>query len=155
MTNRDSMPTKPGPDGRTEAGFTLVEALVAIVVLVFGLIGVTNLMIVAASSNSVANQGTAAATIAAQQLELLKATPYNTLATGGSVTADAPGPPPFFRDDDLPGVGRIHTRWEVVATGDPLVRFVRVRSEGTGVLSVRRSRAEFTTFRTCTAANCP
>jgi type II secretory pathway pseudopilin PulG len=153
MTNRDSMPTEMGQDGRTEAGFTLVEALVAIVVLVFGLIGVTNLMIVAASSNAVANQGTAAATIAAQQLELLKATPYNTLAAGGSV--EPPDVAGFFRDDDLPGVGRIHTRWEVVATGDPLVRFVRVRSEGTGVLSVRRSRAEFTTFRTCTSAVCP
>ena len=152
MTNRESMPTEMGQDGRTEAGFTLVEALVAIVVLVFGLIGVTNLMIVAASSNSVANQGTAAATIAARQLELLKATPYNTLAAGGAVDSDVSG---FNRDDQLPGVGLIHTRWEVVATGDPLVRFVRVRSEGTGVLSVRRSRAEFTTFRTCTSAVCP
>ncbi len=35
-----------------EAGFTLIEALVAIVVLVFGLMAVTNLMIVAASSNT-------------------------------------------------------------------------------------------------------
>lgn len=155
MTNRDSMPTEMAQDGRTEAGFTLVEALVAIVVLVFGLIAITNLMIVAASSNSVANQGTAAATIAAQQLELLKATPYNTLVAGGSVDTDDPGPPVFFRDDQLPGVGVIHTRWQVVATGDPLVRFIRVRSEGTGVLSRQRSRAEFTTFRSCTAANCP
>jgi type II secretory pathway pseudopilin PulG len=149
------MPTEKGRDARTEAGFTLVEALVAIVVLVFGLIAITNLMIVAASSNAVANQSTAAATVAAQRLELLKATPYNTLATGGS-PIDNPTPiAGFFRDDDLPGVGRIHTRWEVVDTGDPLARFIRVRSEGTGVLSGRRSRAEFTTFRTCTAANCP
>ena len=49
---------------RTEAGFTLIEALVAIIILSFGLIAVTNLMLVAASSNTVANQGTAAAAIA-------------------------------------------------------------------------------------------
>jgi Tfp pilus assembly protein PilV len=39
-----------------EAGFTLVEALFAMVILIFGLLAVTNLLIVGASSNSVANQ---------------------------------------------------------------------------------------------------
>jgi len=139
MTNRSS-----------ESGFTLVEALVAIVILVFGLIAVTNLMVVAASSNSVANQGTAAATIAAQRLEQLKAIPFGDarLAAGGNVTADAAG---FFSnpDDMVPGVGQVHSRWQIVSP-QPGVLFIRVRSEGTGVLSGSRSRAEFTTFRTCT-----
>src|SRR5204863_2278147 len=56
MRNRVSGPAGPPPSRGSEAGFTLVEALVAIVILVFGLIAVTNLMLVAASSNSVANQ---------------------------------------------------------------------------------------------------
>jgi Tfp pilus assembly protein PilV len=139
----------------SEAGFTLVEALVAIVILVFGLIAVTNLLVVAASSNSVANQATAAATIAAQRLELLKAQPFTSLTTGGDLDSDVAN---FNQNDDVPGVGRIHTRWAVVAiAGDAQVYFVAVRSEGTGVLSVRRSRAEFTTFRSCTnvALGCP
>jgi type II secretory pathway pseudopilin PulG len=139
----------------SEAGFTLVEALVAIVILVFGLIAVTNLLVVAASSNSVANQATAAATIAAQRLELLKAQPFTSLTTGGDLDSDVAN---FNQDDDVPGVGRIHTRWAVVAiAADAQVYFVAVRSEGTGVLSVRRSRAEFTTFRSCTnvALGCP
>jgi type II secretory pathway pseudopilin PulG len=139
----------------SEAGFTLVEALVAIVILVFGLIAVTNLLVVAASSNSVANQATAAATIAAQRLELLKAQPFTSLTTGGDLDSDILN---FNQNDDVPGVGRIHTRWAVVAiAGDAQVYFVAVRSEGTGVLSVRRSRAEFTTFRSCTnvALGCP
>src|SRR5262249_53016841 len=69
------------------SGFTLVEALVAIVILVFGLIAIANLMIVASSSNSVARQATGAATIASLQLEQLKALPFNNagLATGGDV----------------------------------------------------------------------
>jgi type II secretory pathway pseudopilin PulG len=139
----------------SEAGFTLVEALVAIVILVFGLIAVTNLLVVAASSNSVANQATAAATIAAQRLELLKAQPFTSLTTGGDLDSDVAN---FNQDDNVPGVGRIHTRWAVVGiAGDAQVYFVTVRSEGTGVLSVRRSRAEFTTFRSCTnvALGCP
>jgi len=139
----------------SEAGFTLVEALVAIVILVFGLIAVTNLMLVAASSNSVANQATAAATVAAQRLELLKAQPFTSLAVGGDLDSDVTN---FNQDDDVAGVGRIHTRWAVVSiSGDAQVYFVAVRSEGTGVLSVGRSRAEFTTFRSCTnvALGCP
>jgi type II secretory pathway pseudopilin PulG len=139
----------------SEAGFTLVEALVAIVILVFGLIAVTNLLVVAASSNSVANQATAAATVAAQRLELLKAQPFTSLAVGGDLDSDVAN---FNQDDDVSGVGRIHTRWTVVSiAGDAQVYFVAVRSEGTGALSVRRSRAEFTTFRSCTnvALGCP
>jgi type II secretory pathway pseudopilin PulG len=139
----------------SEAGFTLVEALVAIVILVFGLIAVTNLLVVAASSNSVANQATAATTVAAQRLELLKAQPFTSLAVGGDLDSDVAS---FNQDDDVSGVGRIHTRWTVVSiAGDAQVYFVAVRSEGTGALSVRRSRAEFTTFRSCTnvALGCP
>ena len=57
---------------RTDSGFTLVEALIAIVILVFGLMAVTNLFLVAGNSNQVANQSTAAAALAARRLESLK-----------------------------------------------------------------------------------
>jgi len=148
MKDRVSSPAGAQPANRSQAGFTLVEALVAIVILVFGLIAITNLMLVAASSNSVANQSTAAATIAAQRLEQLKALPFGAagLAAGGDVTSDQAG---FFGDDTVPGAGVIHSRWQIV-TVDPQVIFIRVRSEGTGALSVSRSRAEFTTLRACT-----
>jgi hypothetical protein len=127
----------------------LVEALMAIVILAFGLIAVTNLLVVAASSNSVANQSTGATTAAAQTLEQLRAVAFDTLVVGGDVTTDTVG---FFRDDAIPGVGVIHTRWQVqaVAPVNARARFIRVRSEGTGALSGARSRAEFTTIRTCT-----
>ena len=150
MSNRVSSPAAAPRSVGKQAGFTLVEALVAIVILVFGLIAITNLMLVAASSNSVANQATAAATIAAQRLEQLKAIPWGDprLAPGGDVTTDVGG---FFSspDDMVAGTGQIHSRWEIVSV-DPQVLFIRVRSEGTGALSVSRSRAEFTTLRACT-----
>jgi Tfp pilus assembly protein PilV len=152
------------PSGESrEAGFTLVEALVAIVVLVFGLMAVTNLMLVAATSNSVANQGTAAVTSATRVMELLKATSFANLQAavpGGDIQLEDPvvsGPPcatavisDYHCTDDVPGVGSIHTHWQLSASTDPRFIHIRMRSEGTGALSATRSRAEFTTFRACT-----
>ena len=146
-----------------EAGFTLVEALVAIVVLIFGLMAVTNLMLVAASSNSVANQGTAAVAAATRAMDFIKATTFDTLdnTPGGKDPFD-PGDGGKLCDDtslavnewhctdNVPGVGTIHVHWWVTATPDPRLLHVRVRAEGTGALSAARSRAEFTTFRACT-----
>jgi Tfp pilus assembly protein PilV len=152
---------------RTEAGFTLVEALVAIVVLIFGLMAVTNLMLVAASSNTVANQGTAAVTSATRAMDMLKSTSFADLAAqappgttagnafdpndGGKACAD---PTLDFTEwhcnDDVPGVGRVHTHWWITGTTDPRLLHIRVQSEGTGALTGARSRAEFTTFRACT-----
>jgi type II secretory pathway pseudopilin PulG len=143
-----------------EAGFTLVEALVAIVVLVFGLMAVTNLMLVAASSNSVANQGTAAVASATRAMDLLKATTYASLVPGG-IPFDATDGGKECTDTTLlvsewhcnetvPGVGIVHTHWWITATADPRLLYIRVQSEGTGALAGARSRAEFTTFRSCT-----
>jgi len=152
---------------RGEDGFTLVEALVAIIVLVFGLMAVTNLMVVAASSNSVANQSTASVTSATRVLDMLKATSFGTMAIGGSAwdttssSTDCNDPDLAFDDwsctDVVPGVGTVHTQWWITATTDPRLMHIRVRSEGQGVLSGARSRAEFTTFRACTntAGGCP
>lgn len=139
----------------SEAGFTLVEALVAMLVLSVGITAVANLMIVGASSNAVGNASTASAALASRELERLKAIEYNTLAVGGNLDADQAG---FFRDDAVPGVGGIHTRWLVQpVAGDNQVRFITVRSEGTGAMTRARSRAQFTVFRSCTSTTigCP
>jgi type II secretory pathway pseudopilin PulG len=157
MRSESRTPHTTAAGASHEAGFTLVEALVAMVVLSFGLIAVTNLMLVAASSNTVANQATAAATVASQRLEILKQIPFGTApfdaGTVGGVTADMAG---FTQDDAVPGVGAIHTRWQVTRINSQAY-FITVRSEGLGVLTGARSRAEFTTFRSCTALGlgCP
>jgi prepilin-type N-terminal cleavage/methylation domain-containing protein len=136
-----------------QAGFTLVETLVAIVVLVFGLIAVTNLLLVGATNNSVANQGTAATSAATQRMELLKSTPFRDLAPGGSLTADTGG---FFENVSVPGVGVINVRW-VITSPEPQLRHISVQAEGTGPMVRMRSRLTLTTFRSCTAdtAGCP
>ena len=150
-----------------EAGFTLVEALCAIVILAFGLIAITNLLLVASTSNTTANLSTGATTLAAQQLEVLKnlpfadsnAIPNPALAAGGDLEADQAG---FFTDPpaEVPGVGQIRVRWTIVDV-DTQTKFIAVRAESTALLIGARSRAEFTVFRSCTdsapppALNCP
>ena len=150
---------------RPDAGFTLVEALVAIVVLVFGLMAVTNLLLVAASSNTVANQGTAAVTAATQVMDFLKATTFTTLddTAGGTAFDAADGgkdcnditlvPTDWHCTSNVSGVGTIHTHWYITLMADPRLLYVRVRSEGVGALAAARSRAEFTNFRSCTNAD--
>jgi len=136
-----------------EAGFTLVEALFAMVILIFGLLAVTNLLIVGASSNSTANQSSATTALASEQLERLKAIPFTSLATGGTIDTDTTN---FFRDDAIDGVGPMKTRWVVTAPSNQ-TRFITVRSEPLGGFMRTRARAEFSTFRTCTAQplGCP
>lgn len=140
-----------------EAGFTLIEALVAIVILIFGLMAVSNLFLVATSSTSVANQSTAAAVAATEVLEVMRATPWTALVDGGNLAADAGLPAPscevptagYFCDADTPGVGRVHVRWLITPLG-VRTKYVQVQAEGQGALSGARSRALFGMFRTCT-----
>lgn len=168
--------------GTSESGFTLVEALIAIVVLVVGIVAIVNLFVVASTSNAVGNHSTASTGQATETLERLKAIPFLTLtgAMGGSTTvgnldADAgsslncvetPATLPasycvvagnYNLARDVPGVGRIKTRWQIVrpGAGGPDTLFIVVRSQSTAKLAGIRSRSEFTTFRTCTVAGCP
>jgi prepilin-type N-terminal cleavage/methylation domain-containing protein len=146
-----------------QGGFTLVETLVAVVVLVFGLMAVTNLLLVAASSNTVANQGTAAVNSATRAMEMIRATSFGSLQPGNlawdpndggkACTDPTLAITEWHCQDDVPGVGRVHTHWWITATTDARLLHIRVRSEGVGALAGGRSRAEFTTFRSCTNAD--
>ena len=148
-----------------EAGFTLIEALVAMVILLFGIAAVSNLMIVAGSSNTVANHATAATSAATRQMELLKSVPYNTLTAtvGGNVDVDQTTPAPFCSatwaagiwDCNTPvgeyqGVGQVHVRWSVTSMAPlaPGTFAIQVSAESSARAVGRRSRALFTTIRT-------
>jgi prepilin-type N-terminal cleavage/methylation domain-containing protein len=157
-----------------EAGFTLIEALIAVMILSIGLIAVANLLVVGAASNTIGNHSTNTTAIATETLERLRNIPFATgnpptpvLVAGGDLEAAA------TCDDDLPanncvradnfhavknvpGVGQVHTTWEVTRI-DGQTYFLRVRSESTAVLARRRARAEFTTIRSCTSTTlgCP
>ena len=160
------------PARTNESGFTLVEALVAIIVLVFGLIAVTNLLLVASASNTVANQGSAATMASSERIDLFRTVPFNILSgtLGGDINdttlptvpcisaggATPPMPPTWSCFNDIPGVGRVTTRWQVSAVpGTGRMLYIQVRSEGTGALAQARSRADFSVVRSCTDSSLP
>ena len=61
----------------TEKGFTLTEALVAIVVLSLGLLGLERMHIAAIQVNTIASRLTQATTLAQDRAEQFMALPYN------------------------------------------------------------------------------
>jgi prepilin-type N-terminal cleavage/methylation domain-containing protein len=164
---------------RSQSGFTLVEALVAIVILAFGLIAISNLFLVAGSSNQSANHMSATTAEAIETLEALKAIPFGSLVVGGDLDNDLPAAcqPDCIANPELcptqcvtsggynfyravPGVGLVRTRWvidnPIPGAGGAPVCWITVRSETTApVVGLIRSRSEFTTFRTCTTTGCP
>ncbi len=162
------MTRKTRPDAQREAGFTLIEALAAMVILTFGIMAVTNLMLIAGTSNSVANRSSSATLVATQQMEILKSLTWGGPAptglqipaagvTQGDLDTDVAN---FFAVVDAPDNGvadtPVRVRWAVTGV-DAWTVYVRVRAEAVGRLGGPRTRAEFTTFRTCTTgvAPCP
>jgi type II secretory pathway pseudopilin PulG len=166
----------------SESGFTLVEALIAIVVLLVGIVAIVNLFVVASTSNAVANHSTAASGQGTETLERLKSIPFLDITAGmagqtegdldndvgtiiNCVETDPPAVPPvscvvpgnYNLARDVPGVGRIKTRWQIIrpGAGGPDTIFITVRSQSMATLAGIRSRSEYTTFRTCTVSGCP
>jgi prepilin-type N-terminal cleavage/methylation domain-containing protein len=162
-----------------ESGFTLIEALIAMVILAFGLIAISNLFVVATSSNQIALNTTIATAEANETLERLTAIPFTQLVNGGGThdpanpwtqanwAADLPGTNTtrnvinggvfqFNARRDVPGVGRVITRWKIIdpAAGGAATKYILVRSEVQSFWG-RGAVAQFTTFRTCVAQSCP
>ena len=140
-----------------EAGFTLIEAMMATLILTFGLASIFNLMIVATSSNSVANRSTGSTLLANRQLEILRSVPFATLVDSPvgvdtlNIVGPFPGANPAFvvaPQPDVAGVGRFNISWRIQAINANL-KFIQVRAEPDG-LRGRLSRAEVTTIRACT-----
>ena len=153
---------------RPDAGFTLIEAMIAMIVLITGLTAIANLLLVAASTNSVASKMSATTAEASEVMDLLKALPWTDLTPGGSLVSDQPAPNTaepralfstagvfqYNSYRSVPGVGRIRTRWTIVqvagSANQAPARFITVTSDGVNRLAAGKSSVTFTTFRTCT-----
>jgi len=141
-------------ENKRENGFTLIEALIAILILVVGLLAISQVFVMAMSSNAIANRTTAAAAAAAQQLDRLKAIPYGDarMQPGGSLTGDVAN---YSTITEMTGTGRVRVRWQITMV-DANLRHIQVRAEVIGIMA-SLSRADLTTFRSCTAqiVGCP
>jgi Tfp pilus assembly protein PilV len=146
------------PSGVTdpEAGFTLIEALIAIVVLIVGLAAVSNLMLVAASSNQTGNNLSMTTAEATARMEALKQIPFGTApfvgaAPQGDLAANTPG---FFTQRTFPGGAQVTTRW-LVQNPCPGAYHITVQSTTNQILSGGpRSQATLNHLRACTVPGC-
>ncbi|MBK5257498.1 MAG: prepilin-type N-terminal cleavage/methylation domain-containing protein [Vicinamibacteria bacterium] len=145
-----------GRPRRADDGFTLIEAVIATAILVFGLAAVSNLIFVAISSNTLANRMTTSSFLASQKMEQLRSIPFDNAALADSLANSLDVDQAAHNENIVvASVGTFHTRWNVrtVAAFGTSLKFVAVRTEFSGPLG-RQSRAEFTTYRACTLTGC-
>jgi Tfp pilus assembly protein PilV len=132
---------------RAEAGFTFIEALIAMAILVVGLLGVASLMGTAAGANSLAQRSTTAIHAASRRMESLEQAPFDDLAPGGSLTTNVTG---YFECED-----QMCVRWEIEQL-DSQVLYIRVTAGLVGGQDRLRARAELFGYRACTVSPpCP
>ena len=115
------------PHELRQAGFSLVETLVALLLLSFGLLAVATLFFQALRQNAVSADAGTAAAAAASQLERLRLLDYDSaeMAPGGSLTADTSAGGIDYFDASSPDV---HVRWRITANATP---------PGTKVVAIR------------------
>jgi prepilin-type N-terminal cleavage/methylation domain-containing protein len=149
-----------------EQGFSLVEVMVAIVILTVGLLTLAQMMVLATHSNTLSGRMTSSSALAKEQLERLKATPFYVdpltktrnpaLVDGGDLDATSAGYAQFYDADGKPvgGAGTFEVRWQIktINTNLPLEMVeIRVRClPGAGMRDQFAviGEARFTTYRT-------
>ena len=130
-------------DARGEAGFSLVETMVASLVLTIGLVGLAQLLAVATIMHSDARQATTGTVLAQAKLDELMKVDFSlssTVALGGSVASNMA---PYFDQPET----HIDRRWSVAAGPVAGTRLLTVTVENKGGRLYGRSQTLTTVIR--------
>ena len=152
---------------RKDEGFSLIEVMMAIVILTVGLLSLAQMMVLATTSNNLSGRMTSCSGLAKEQLERLKAAPFYTnpaalvrnpilAAGGGDLSATVGGFSQLYDPDGIPTAGprrMFEVRWGIanVPTALPLA-MVSIQVRCLSAIGVDQfsiiGEARFTTFRT-------
>ena len=97
-------------------GFTLIEVMIAIVILTIGLLALVSVTVMVIKGNSLNRGITTATTLANQQLETLKNTPFSSIVPDGYTA--------WSTVIDFSGYER---RWQVTTSGNQKTIVMEVR----------------------------
>jgi type IV pilus assembly protein PilV len=119
-------------------GFSLLEALIALLILAFSMLGLSFVMLSTIETNRDARRVTAASNLALDQLEVLRGTAYTGVVNGSNG--------PLTEDGASSGTGAMYTPTWTVADDTPVtstktVQVVASRTDKSGsrVVCYRRS----------------
>jgi prepilin-type N-terminal cleavage/methylation domain-containing protein len=153
-------------NGKHDSGFSLIEVMVAIVILTVGLLTLAQTMVIATRSNDLSGRMTSCAALAKEQMERLKAAPFYTdpvaqlrnpvLASGGDTQNSVGGYFQLYDQDGQPAAaqGYLEVRWMITDIASPLpLEMVRIDvsclpAAGRADQFLFIGNANFTTFRT-------
>ena len=126
---------------RKQAGFSLVEVLVALFLIGIGVLAAAPMFIYAIQGNAVGADFGSAGALAVERMEILRARNYSTHLAGGSLTTNSTG---YFDTGDPDYI----VRWTIANNGSPAgTKTITVRATALGRKVGRNKQVTLTTIR--------
>jgi prepilin-type N-terminal cleavage/methylation domain-containing protein len=126
---------------RCQAGTSLVEVLVAMVLLAIGAMAVAPVFVSSMKRNAASADVSSLGAAATSRMELLSNVPAYSLVAGGSLTSNVAG----YSDTSDPAVV---VRWQIVDGGGPAgVRTIRTIAIATRQIYARQESVQLVTLR--------
>lgn len=127
--------------GGPQRGTTLVEVLIALLLIAIGAVAVAPVMIQSMGRNAASVDVSRLGAEATTRMEILRATPFHLLTAGGSLASNVAG----YSSTSDPSMD---LRWQIVDGGGPTgVKTIRVVAIATRSVSGQAKSVRLTTLR--------